>query len=124
MLSKFVISKTDHFTLIGHHRSAKEGKNKEDGWGNSAYVTSKVGVSALTKIQHRLFQAEQPNRNISVNCVHPGYVDTDMTSHKGPLTIEEGASAPLYLALDAPQDLKGKYVWCDSKVVPWDSESI
>lgn len=41
-----------------------------------------------------------------------------MTSHKGPLTIEEGASAPLFLALEA--DFKGKYVWYDSSVVEWD----
>lgn len=41
-----------------------------------------------------------------------------MTSHKGPLTIEEGAKAPLFLALDA--DLKGKYVWYDCSVVAWD----
>ncbi|KAH1014860.1 hypothetical protein HUJ05_012675 [Dendroctonus ponderosae] len=35
-----------------------------------------------------------------------GYVDTDMSSHKGPLTTEEGAQAPLFLALEA--NIKGK----------------
>lgn len=49
-----------------------------------------------------------------------GYVDTDMTSHKGLLTVEEGAKAPLFLALDA--DLKGKYVWNNCSVVAWDKE--
>ena len=29
-----------------------------------------------------------PREDIVVNHVHPGYVDTDMTSHKGPLTID------------------------------------
>lgn len=110
----------NHFITI---REAKEGTNEASGWGDSAYVVSKVGVNCLTQIQHRVFQAEQPNRNISVNSVHPGHVDTDMTSHKGPLTIEEGASSPLYLALDAPQNLKGKYVWCDKKAIPWDTDS-
>jgi hypothetical protein len=28
----------------------------------------------------------------------PGYVGTDMTSHKGPLTIDEGAATPVWLA--------------------------
>ncbi|KAJ8926055.1 hypothetical protein NQ315_009910 [Exocentrus adspersus] len=98
-------------------QDAKEGKASQEGWGNSAYVVSKVGLSALSFAQQRSFDKEQPNRNISVNAVHPGYVDTDLTSHKGPLTIEEGAKAPLFLALEA--DFKGKYVWYDSQIVDW-----
>ena len=103
-------------------KDAKEGKNIEVGWGNSAYVVSKVGVSALTIVQQREFDKEEPNRNISANSVHPGYVDTDMTRHKGPLTIEEGARAPLYLALE-PHGLKGQYVWFDSTVKNWVADS-
>lgn len=57
-----------------------------------------------------------------MNAVHPGYVDTDMSSHKGPLSIDEGARAPLWLALDAPDTVRGEYVWCDSKIVSWDGE--
>jgi len=101
---------------------SKEGKHVETGWGNSAYVVSKVGVTALTIIQQRNFDNEPEKRDISINCVHPGYVDTDMTSHKGPLTIEEGAIAPLYLALD-PHGLRGQYVWNNSKVVDWYASS-
>ncbi|KAK9886609.1 hypothetical protein WA026_017531 [Henosepilachna vigintioctopunctata] len=97
---------------------AKMGKHQDEGWGNSAYVVSKVGCSALTIIQQRQFDNEKPFRNISANSVHPGYVDTDMTSHKGPLTIEEGAVGPLYLSLDN-HGLKGKYVWCDKREVDW-----
>ncbi|XP_044746430.1 carbonyl reductase [NADPH] 1-like [Coccinella septempunctata] len=101
---------------------AKVGKHTEEGWGNSAYVVSKVGCSALSFIQQRLFDNEKPCRNISVNAVHPGYVDTDMTSHKGHLTIEEGAAAPLYLALE-DHGLKEKYVWHDKRVVDWYGET-
>ena len=59
------------------------------GWPNSAYSTSKIGISALTRIQQRNFEADT-RQDIVVNSCHPGYVDTDMTSHKGPLTIEQG----------------------------------
>lgn len=98
---------------------AKEGKHdSSSGWGNSAYVVSKVGVSALTIIQQREFDKEEPNRNVSVNSVHPGYVATDMTSYKGPLTIWEGAKAPLYLCLE-DHNLKGQYVWFDCQVMNW-----
>lgn len=40
-------------------------------------------------MQQRQMDADS-RPGIVVNCVHPGYVDTDMTSHKGPLTIEQG----------------------------------
>lgn len=45
-----------------------------------------------------------------------------MTSHKGPLTIDEGAVAPLFLALDAPDSVKGEYVWYNKQIVSWNGE--
>uniref|UniRef100_A0A2A4IVK8 carbonyl reductase (NADPH) n=1 Tax=Heliothis virescens TaxID=7102 RepID=A0A2A4IVK8_HELVI len=97
--------------------SAKEGTQAGD-WGDSSYVVSKVGVSALTFIQQRMLDS----RGIKVNAVHPGYVDTDLSCHHGPLTTDEGAIAPLFLALDAPASVKGKYVWYNKNIVPWDAE--
>lgn len=84
-------------------------------------MVSKVGVSALTKIQQRIFNSERPYRNISVNSVHPGYVVTDLTGNKGDLTVEEGARTPLYTAL-GPHNWKGEYVWCNSYIADWYSE--
>lgn len=69
--------------------AAKLGNHQAEGWPNSAYSVSKVGVSALSFIQQRAFDAD-PREDLVVNSVHPGYVDTDMTNHKGPLTIEQG----------------------------------
>jgi NAD(P)-dependent dehydrogenase (short-subunit alcohol dehydrogenase family) len=69
--------------------SAKGGKHEKEGWPNSAYSVSKVAVSALSFIQQRAFDAD-PREDLVVNAVHPGYVDTDMTSHRGSLTIEQG----------------------------------
>lgn len=53
-------------------RDSEAGENQAEGWGSSAYAVSKVGVSALSLIQQRMFDAETPNRNIAVNSVHPG----------------------------------------------------
>jgi hypothetical protein len=50
----------------------------------------------------------------------PGYVDTDMSNHKGSLTIEQGADTPVYLAL-LPADTtepKGQFVY-QRKVIHW-----
>ncbi|XP_069688609.1 carbonyl reductase [NADPH] 3-like isoform X2 [Periplaneta americana] len=104
-------------------QSAMENKHQQKGWPNfayAAYAVSKVGVSALTFIQQRAFDADS-REDIVVNAVHPGYVDTDMTSHMGPLTIEQGADAPLYLAL-LPDNVKspsGNYIWCNREIVDW-----
>lgn len=60
---------------------------------------------------------EVPNRNVSVNFVHPGFVMTDLTHHKGNVTPEEGAKSALYAALEA--NVKGKFIWKDCQVVDW-----
>ncbi|KAL4130886.1 hypothetical protein QTP88_008263 [Uroleucon formosanum] len=99
---------------------AKDGVHEQSGWSSSAYSVSKVGVTALTFIQQRAFD-EDPRTDIVINSVHPGYVDTDMTSHKGPLTIEQGAEAPVYLSLlpAGEQNVKGRYVWFDKTIKDW-----
>ncbi|GFT76009.1 carbonyl reductase 1 [Nephila pilipes] len=99
---------------------AKAGVHEKNGWGNRAYCISKIGVNALTFIQHRKFLEDQ-RRDIVVNAVHPGYVDTDMTSHKGVLTPDQGAEAPTYLALLPPnvKSPRGEFVWNDKTIRPW-----
>ncbi|KZC07366.1 Carbonyl reductase [NADPH] 1, partial [Dufourea novaeangliae] len=99
--------------------STKADTHLKDGWANSTYVVSKVGVSALTRIHQTIFNSD-PREDLVVNAVHPGYVDTNMTSHKGTLTPDQGAEAPLYCAL-LPEntDIKGKYIWFDKSLVEW-----
>ncbi|XP_045514836.1 carbonyl reductase [NADPH] 1-like isoform X3 [Pieris brassicae] len=80
-----------------------------------AYRVAKVALSALTMLQ----QKELDERNISVNSMHPGLVRTDMTLGVGFYNADEAAETPLYLALEAPQSLKGAYVWYDRKVLDW-----
>ncbi|CAN7997392.1 unnamed protein product [Ixodes hexagonus] len=101
-------------------QDSKDGVNVENGWGRSAYNISKVGVTVLSFIQQRDFDKD-PRSDLVVNAVHPGYVDTDMTSHKGPLTPDQGADAPTYLALLPPnvKSPRGEFVWNDRKVTPW-----
>lgn len=99
--------------------AAKTNTYLEKGWANSAYVASKVGVSALARIHQRMFNSDT-REDLVVNAVHPGYVDTDMSSHKGTLKPDEGAQAPVYAAL-LPEntDIKGKYIWYDKSLMEW-----
>jgi len=105
--------------------TAKSGTYKEAGWSKTeslcseAYVASKIGVSALAGIHQLAFNTD-PREDIVVNAVHPGYVDTDMTKHTGPLMPDQGAIAPVYCAL-LPEntEIKGKYIWFDKTLSEW-----
>ncbi|CAL5030840.1 unnamed protein product [Urochloa decumbens] len=65
------------------------------GWPKyfSAYKVAKATMNAYSRILAR----EHPE--LRVNCVHPGYVKTDMTIHSGLLTPEEGGSRVAMVAL-------------------------
>ena len=100
--------------------SAQAGNHKEKGWPNSTYVVSKVGLSALTRIQQREINKDPFRQDIAINHVHPGYVDTDLTSGKGTLSQDEGARSSIFAAtLPANTKVKGKYIWADSSLVDW-----
>jgi carbonyl reductase 1 len=100
--------------------AATAGDHERFGWPSQAYCVSKVAVCALTFIQQRAFDADD-RTDIVVNSVHPGKVATDMSSHKGPLTIEQGAEAPVFLALlpKGEQTFKGQYVWNNKIIKDW-----
>ena len=69
-----------------------------------AYSLSKTALNALT--QH--FAAELPK--FAVNAVSPGWVRTDMGGNAAPLSVAQGADTIVWLALDAPQSLTGKFL--------------
>ncbi|KAK9076701.1 hypothetical protein SSX86_005035 [Deinandra increscens subsp. villosa] len=86
-------------------RDFKDNKLLDNGWPLtcSAYKISKAAVNAYTRLLAGKFH------NILVNCVHPGYVITDITSHTGHLTPEEGAKAPVMVALLPDDGPSGVY---------------
>uniref|UniRef100_A0A2L2XX33 carbonyl reductase (NADPH) n=1 Tax=Parasteatoda tepidariorum TaxID=114398 RepID=A0A2L2XX33_PARTP len=100
--------------------AAKAGKSVQKGWGESAYAVSKNGVTAVTFIQHHKF-SQDPDMDIVINAVHPGYVDTDMTYHKGDLTPDQGAESSVYCALLPPgvESPRGEFIFEDKKIHPW-----
>jgi len=99
--------------------TAKAGTHGDHGWPDSTYVVSKIGLSALSRIQHRLLE-DDPRGDIVVTHVHPGYVDTDMTSHGGTLTIDRGAESSVYAALLPPgTNIRGAFLWHDCQVLDW-----
>ncbi|XP_063415145.1 carbonyl reductase [NADPH] 1-like [Mytilus trossulus] len=78
--------------------AAQTGSHQKQGFADSSYGMSKVGVTVMSFIQQRELNSD-PREDIVVNACDPGYVDTDMSSHKGTKTVEQGADTPVYVAM-------------------------
>ncbi|XP_004264593.1 carbonyl reductase [NADPH] 3 [Orcinus orca] len=82
--------------------------HEREGWPNSAYGVSKLGVTVLSRIlAQRLDEKRQADR-ILLNACCPGWVKMDMVGAHGSRTVEEGAETPVYLAL-LPPDATGPH---------------
>eukprot|EP01083_Nonionella_stella_P019924 55309_1 len=92
--------------------AVEDGTYSEKGWPKQAYGVSKCGVSMMTHILARDYP------NLVVNCCCPGYVDTDMTSHRGHKTPDEGAMTPAHLAIGDLKGENGKF-WEDLHTKPY-----
>jgi NAD(P)-dependent dehydrogenase (short-subunit alcohol dehydrogenase family) len=82
-----------------------------DGWA-PAYCVSKTALNGVT------VQLAAALPKFAVNSVCPGWVRTDMGGKNATRSIGEGAASIVWLAIEAPQDLTGKFVK-DRKVIPW-----
>ncbi|XP_070263324.1 carbonyl reductase [NADPH] 3 [Myotis yumanensis] len=81
---------------------AKNGVHESEGWPNSAYGVSKLGVTVLSRILARQLDEKRKADRILLNACCPGWVKTDMAGDFGSRTVEEGAETPVYLALLPP----------------------
>ena len=84
------------------------------GFNGIGYNSSKSAVNQITVSYSKALKEFK----IRVNATHPGYVDTDLSNHKGTLTVQEGAKSTVDLALqgaDGPTgtfgDQHGKLPW-------------
>lgn len=66
----------------------------------------------------RLFLLCNNISGIKVDCVHPGYVISDMTRGSGNVSPEQAAKVVVKVALDSENG--GRYMWHNGNVVPWD----
>lgn len=85
----------------------RSGRLEPRGWPTdrvyAAYQASKALVSAYTRVLAR------DNPALRVNCVHPGYVQTEMNRNTGDLTAAEGARVSVAVALADQGGVTGAY---------------
>ncbi len=82
--------------------------------GLAAYRLSKTCLNAVTTI----VASELADSAIAVNAVCPGWVRTRMGGQTAPRSVEEGADAIVWAALDIPSTMRGKFLR-DREVIPW-----
>ena len=70
-----------------------------------AYQASKVSINSITA----LFAKELRDTNCKVNSASPGWCQTDMGTDSAPLTVEEGAATPVWLATLPDDGPTGKF---------------
>lgn len=117
--SRFLNAKSvDQITgLMEDFKSAvKAGNEKEQGWPSAAYAVSKAGLTGVTRVIAREEHNGGEKRLINACC--PGYVDTDMTKHRGYKTPDQGAQTPVMLAIGEIEGKTGEY-WQNEKVIQW-----
>ena len=98
---------------------SQDGTHIENGWPDSAYGVSKIGVTVLSRIHARSLCKQQRN-DILLNACCPGWVKTDMGGPRAPKTPDEGAETPVYLALlpIGETEPHGQLLW-DKTIQSW-----
>jgi NAD(P)-dependent dehydrogenase (short-subunit alcohol dehydrogenase family) len=93
--------------------SSGMGELNDNSGGSAAYRLSKTALNAVTAAL-----AAELRGTVAVNSVCPGWVRTDMGGPHADLDVADGADSAVWLALDAPQKLTGKFIR-GRKVIPW-----
>lgn len=99
-------------------QAVAEGKEGERGWPRAAYAVSKSGVTGMTRAVAGEVEGGGKGGGVLVNSCCPGYVDTDMTKHRGAKSADEGAKTPVLLACGDIGGRAGEF-WQDERVKEW-----
>ena len=102
VICRLVRQQVDHIICVCRH--------SEEGWPNSMYGVSKLCEATYT----RILAQQLSKRQITVSACCPGYVNTDMSSHRGVKTTAGGADTPTFLSLLSPTAATGLF-WSDRK---------
>jgi NAD(P)-dependent dehydrogenase (short-subunit alcohol dehydrogenase family) len=106
-----LLERSNRPRIVNVSSSAGQLDGGADGW-SPAYCVSKTALNSVTA------QLATALPQFAVNSVCPGWVRTDMGGANARLSIAEGASGVVWLAVEAPHSLTGSFVK-EHKVIPW-----
>lgn len=95
---------------LGSSAEADEAATK---WPSSPYAFSKLAVHYMSILQQRLFDLD-PEKDVIINAVCPGFCNTDFTKGRGPRPASVGAETPLWAVALPPNDAanpKGQFLF-------------
>ena len=100
-------------------KEVKDGTHSSNGWPNTCYGVSKVGIIALTKILARQYYPQ-----MKINSVDPGYCKTDQNDNMGTVDSYRGAYTPYLLAtssssLDEEEEENSGLHFYEERSIPW-----
>ena len=99
-------------------RDAEAGEHVANGWPNTCYGVSKLGLSALTRVLAR----DEPK--IMVNAVDPGWCKTDQNLMQGPVSAERGATTPALLATLPDEQFLSGGLYLEEQEIKWDYSGV
>jgi NAD(P)-dependent dehydrogenase (short-subunit alcohol dehydrogenase family) len=106
-----LLKRSSHGRIV--NMSSGMGQLSDMEGGYAAYRISKTALNAVTGIL-----AAELRGMVAVNSMCPGWVRTDMGGANADRDVSQGAETAVWLALDAPQNLTGKFLR-DHKPIPW-----
>ncbi len=106
-----LLSKSPAPRVINVSSGAGQLDGEPQAWA-PAYSISKTALNMLTQ------QLAAGLPDIIVNSMCPGWCRTEMGGAEAPLSPEQGADTLVWLALDAPADLRACFIK-ERKVIPW-----
>ncbi|KKJ76829.1 short-chain dehydrogenase [Kiloniella litopenaei] len=96
--------------------SSKMGSVAEnEGGGAYVYRSSKAALNVVTKS----LAVDLKEQGVTVICVHPGHVQTDMGGEQAPLTISKSVSGLRKLIGKVTHEQTGQFFNYDGTIIPW-----
>ncbi|WP_395749627.1 SDR family NAD(P)-dependent oxidoreductase [Prosthecobacter sp.] len=106
-----LLAKSNAPRIINVSSGAGQLDGEPQAWA-PAYCISKTALNMLTQ------QLAAALPHVMVNSMCPGWCRTEMGGSDAPRSPGEGADTLTWLALEAPHDLRGKFLK-DRAVIPW-----
>lgn len=102
-------------TILASNKSADF---KDDIYGGGSFYGYRSSKAALNRLNNALATDLASDKIIAI-VVHPGYVATDLTSHKGVVQPKDSVEGMLKVIEGVTLEDSGKFLHYQGGVVPW-----